>query len=412
MPAKTKIRKVKNLNYLKISIFLVLFLFSLLETKSIEIPKIALNIQDSFVKNDIINFNYTISLVGNNKEPLQIAYFTSVKCPNAPQGLIELKNAILTNNNSVTGTHLDFKVSSSITQQACNASVTIMQPFSFSQYKSFDIITDPLIFLYISTDKKVYFMTEEIIIKSTINVFPDDVRSSIIFPDGTKKDITLPYKFKPDQAGTYTVFVSASKSSYESSEAHYSFAVIAKQAQFKSASQCNSNNICDQGETTQNCPQDCASKSIVTKSTTTISTTTNTKDATEKPSPLLITPKENKPSEIKSINPQSNGIIYALFIGIAVFILLFLIVETKRKSLSFDRLHELAKENKVHTVHIELDKLVNYIFAARKYGFPDTEIQKKLTDLGWIGKDIDNAFIEADSQKEEAEEIDANKQMP
>ena len=155
MPAKTKIRKVKSSHYWKISVFLAIFFFSLYQAESIGIPKVTIDVQDSFAKDDTINFGYTISLIGNSQEPLQLTYFASVICPNAPQGLIELKNAVLTSSNSITGTHSDFKISSGITPQACNASVTIMQPFSFSQYKSFDIITDPLLSIQLSTDKKV-----------------------------------------------------------------------------------------------------------------------------------------------------------------------------------------------------------------------------------------------------------------
>ena len=392
MPAKTKIRKVKSSHYWKISVFLAIFFFSLYQAESISIPKITINVQDSFAKDDTINFGYTISLIGSSREPLQLTYFASVICPNAPQGLIELKNAVLTSSNSITGTHSDFKISSGITPQACNASVTIMQPFSFSQYKSFDIITDPLLSIQLSTDKKVYSVNEEVIVKSTMDVFPDNVQSSLILPDGTKQDITLPYRFNPNQAGTYTAFVSASKQGYESSEDSYSFAVIEKPAEIRSASQCNANNVCDNNENSQNCPQDCVEKPAPSYNAGTQASTIASNNNQNNVQPNQNNEQQNSENyNQRSILSNSN---FAAILIFAMIISGLLIggVEVYRNKNKVDTLHELAKEHGVHVTHIYLEKVANYIKAAKGKGFSDERIREKLLGIGWKNWQIDEGF--------------------
>jgi len=67
-------------------------------------------------------------------------------------------------------------------------------------------------------------------------------------------------------------------------------------------------------------------------------------------------------------------------------------VEVYRNKNKVDTLHELAKEHGVHVTHIYLEKVANYIKAAKGKGFSDERIREKLLGIGWKNWQIDEGF--------------------
>ena len=109
----------------------------------------------------------------------------------------------------------------------------------------------------IDLDKKVFVQNENIYLDYTSSIESPIIFSTLIYSDKTTEQIILPTTILAEQIGTYEIEVIASKEGYKTIIKKEQFAVIEEEAEIKLVSVCNVNGNCDQGETSQNCPQDC-----------------------------------------------------------------------------------------------------------------------------------------------------------
>jgi hypothetical protein len=91
-----------------------------------------------------------------------------------------------------------------------------------------------------------------------------EIDANLIYPDKTKRKITLPTSITAEQTGTYELVIVASKEGYETITRRKQFTVVSdKKISIESASVCNSNGVCDNNENYKICSQDC--KPSITK---------------------------------------------------------------------------------------------------------------------------------------------------
>lgn len=82
-----------------------------------------------------------------------------------------------------------------------------------------------------------------------------DLTASLTFPGGNTNQIVLPYQFLLVDEGVYGLLVTGIKPGYENIEEELIFGV--KDIKINLIETCDSDNICEDNETRQNCPQDC-----------------------------------------------------------------------------------------------------------------------------------------------------------
>ena len=152
-----------------------------------------------------------------------------------------------------------------IEPQTCDATVSILEPYNIFQSKQIKIITNPSFEFEFRQCKdslcnfeaEVFEFNKEVYLDYFSNVNEISAHAKLIYPDKTSTEIKLPTSIKASQIGTYTLDITASKQGYKTIHKTEQFAVIEKETPIKDASLCNGNNICDNKETYQNCPQDC-----------------------------------------------------------------------------------------------------------------------------------------------------------
>ncbi len=82
-----------------------------------------------------------------------------------------------------------------------------------------------------------------------------NLNASLTFPNGSSNQITLPYEFRTNEEGVYSLLLSGTKEGYEDASEELIFGV--KEVRILLTQTCNSNDVCEENETGQNCPQDC-----------------------------------------------------------------------------------------------------------------------------------------------------------
>jgi hypothetical protein len=104
---------------------------------------------------------------------------------------------------------------------------------------------------------KIFLINENIYLDYDSKVSDLTINATLTLPDKTKQQLSLPKSIIAEQTGTYELEVTASKSGYKTITKKEQFGVIGKRAYIPLIQVCNVNAICDNGETPQNCPQDC-----------------------------------------------------------------------------------------------------------------------------------------------------------
>lgn len=93
------------------------------------------------------------------------------------------------------------------------------------------------------------------------------INAILEFPDGTKKNILLPNEVSPDKIGVYTLIINITKPGYVDYEDEINF-IIEENPNISIEEICNANQVCDEKENNQNCPQDCNSIKILKENET------------------------------------------------------------------------------------------------------------------------------------------------
>ncbi len=225
------------------------------------VPVIDLKINQEFKINETVILEY--SIISDIEE--NIEYIADVVCSDAPHSQLELKTANVKPNIPLVEKFVYLTVNDNIEPQTCNATIMILEPYSIIESMSIKIITNPSFEFEIKQCKdslcnfeaEVFEFNKEVYLDYFSNVNEISAHAKIIYPDKTSNQITLPSSIKSSQIGTYTLDITASKQGYKTVRKTEQFAVIEKETPIKDASLCNGNNICDNKETRQNCPQDC-----------------------------------------------------------------------------------------------------------------------------------------------------------
>jgi len=102
-----------------------------IEASSISID---IEIKSQFMAGETVTFNYSITNVNEN-----ISYLVSVRCPDAPIPLLNRETA----DQNVSANYTYLTVGEVLEPQTCNASVSVIEPYSLTEKESFEIVTNP-----------------------------------------------------------------------------------------------------------------------------------------------------------------------------------------------------------------------------------------------------------------------------
>lgn len=212
-------------------VFLSLIIcFQLASAVSIE-----MDIKENFYAGDELSFNYTF----NSETSQEIEYLVIVKCPEAPQALLNVTKLNLKANTPITKKYIDMSsISKEIEPQTCTATVGIISPEEVIEEKTFRIVTDPSFEVRTLTcededclnKKRVFILNETIYLDFESEVENPAIRTILFSPDNITKEITLPYSFKLEQTGDYKLESSFFKEGYKTIEEEIFFGVLEKPA--------------------------------------------------------------------------------------------------------------------------------------------------------------------------------------
>ena len=243
---------------MKTLIYLIIFFLTINFVNALDIK---INIQDTFIDGEQIYFNYSLLSNFNGK----IIYAPHILCPNTPIAILRQKEVNLSANEIYSDLYSDIKINNFIEPQNCKAYLHILWPFQQTFEKDFEIKTNPSFSFDLNTCKdiscliksKVFVLNVPIYIDYKSNIRSPTITTTLINPDQTTKQLTLPTTIKPTQIGTYHLEVTASKESYKTIIKKEMFAVIEKSPEIASDQDCNRDDICNYKETLENCSQDC-----------------------------------------------------------------------------------------------------------------------------------------------------------
>jgi len=146
----------------------------------------------------------------------------------------------------------------------CKAFLFFFQPIKGEISENFSVHVKYPLNIKICNDQSC--KTESIsFIKSSV-VFLDystdiqdaKIESTLIFPDKTEKKLSLPESITANQVGIYDIVSKALRDGSEIASRNLNFVVVEERVELLYLDECNANAICDNSETIQNCPQDCA----------------------------------------------------------------------------------------------------------------------------------------------------------
>lgn len=224
----------------------------------------SIQIEPSFSIGEQVSFSYT--LTSDTEE--EISYFASIDCEEEPQSMLELKTIFLQPDTPVVESYEGFIIDNTTQPQNCQAIVSIAEPYEITETKQFKIIANPSFEFDIFTCKdsschtksKIFIQEKTIFINYNSEVENPTITATLIYPDKTTKQLTLPTSIKADQIGTYNLEVTASKENYQLIQVSTDFGVIKNEADIEIETViCNNNLICEKDENYKNCPQDCPS---------------------------------------------------------------------------------------------------------------------------------------------------------
>lgn len=258
---KQKIEKSKKIQLLVLTLIFLNLIVVFLAVQASAPATIQIDIKPQFTVGEEVLFNYTFTSTVDE----QIEYIVSVDCPKAPLPLLEIKNVQLEKDVPFKEEYVYAVVTDDIEPQTCRAIVSIIEPFEVSSEQNFEIVSTlgfefNLLLcedLFCTKKSKTFIQNQYIYLNYESNINDLVVTATLTLPDNSKQEIILPMSLAATQIGAYNLEATAFKQGYKTITKKEQFGVIGKRAYIPLIQVCNVNGICDNGETPQNCPQDC-----------------------------------------------------------------------------------------------------------------------------------------------------------
>ena len=228
----------------------------------------ALNVEittkQSFELGEQISFNYTIT--SDSEE--SVMFVSYVSCPNGPGDMPEQLTVFVSKEQPYTGKRLFLSVDESFETQTCRAIVSITSPVEKDYTQDFNVIGVPRFDFTIQTCKdsecaqntNTFFIGDIIYVIANSEKTPN-ITAIITKPDGYSQNLAFSNgyaNFMPQSTGTYTINIVAELTGYKTEKIELQLTVSDSIPVITDTSVCNGDFICDENETPQNCPQDCA----------------------------------------------------------------------------------------------------------------------------------------------------------
>lgn len=194
-----------------------------------------INVKQSFVFGDSINFDYII----NSDVQQEIVYIADVSCPEAPKSMLFPFIKVVWPNSPIKEKYEYIVVTNNIEPQECTAYIKILSPVEQIFEKNFTIITNPSMVFKTLTCKdssceneaKIFYLGEDIYFKYVSEPSNPVISGHVTYPDGTVQDISIPSSIKASQIGTYELNIIVSKDGYKTLNQNIQFGVIEKPAE-------------------------------------------------------------------------------------------------------------------------------------------------------------------------------------
>ena len=199
--------------------------------------QIDLSVKDSFVKGELVSFDYSIY----SSKDLSLKYIPLILCHDAPEATLKQEQIELSAGGTKTNSYSSFYVFDRVNPQMCKAIIEVLEPFNYKVEKSFKIDTEPTFDLSLTICKdeicseksNVFVLGEEIYISYSSTRKNPSIYAELVYPDKTEEEIVLPNKLRLVQLGDYEIKLSYSKERYNANTITKSFSVIKKEPEIK-----------------------------------------------------------------------------------------------------------------------------------------------------------------------------------
>lgn len=222
---KMDFRKINRM--LTISLFIIIICAMQVSAKI----DMTIDMNQNYYVGDTVSFNYSIT----SDARVNMTYVANVNCPNAPAEMLDIKSTILSPGSPLREEYSYLKVTDSIEPQECTAYVEILSPIEKFVLRNFSIKTNPSFRFNVALDKIVFERKNNVNISFSSNVKNPSINATLIYPDKTVKQISMPYRFMADKIGVYELHVMASKQGYKTVSLDKKFAVIKEDVVVKDA---------------------------------------------------------------------------------------------------------------------------------------------------------------------------------
>lgn len=234
--------------------------------------KIEIKVKPELVVGDNLEFNY--SIISNINQ--QIKFLPKIKCPDAPQPSLEIKEVYLKAGEKYSDKYFSLGISDLIEPQECTVSINIIEPIQQQEEKIVRIITDPSFNVEVLLCKeekcinrsKVYRMGDKVYVSIKSDATKFTFTAKLVDPEKNEKTISSPDNFTLDKKGEYNLTLTIKADGYKDNIQIIPITVLESDVQFNDLRVCKVDNNCLSPENIQNCPQDCLAKRNIFSSKT------------------------------------------------------------------------------------------------------------------------------------------------
>ncbi|NMB67126.1 hypothetical protein GYA25_03650 [Candidatus Woesearchaeota archaeon] len=222
-------------NFKLISSFFIILITLITVSNPVLSLSIDIKGKSSYGINEEVSFDYSFF----SDYPMMVQYLPMINCPNAPLPLLNIINTSLKEKESITQHYIYLSsLSEKIPYQNCTFAIFILNPETEKSIKTYNFtLNTPLSFQFeplIYSDEEYkkqndYFPLGNLVfINYSSNINNLSISAQLTFPDNSKKIISLPFKFEPNQEGVYLLEINATKLGYTKKELKTPFTVFLK----------------------------------------------------------------------------------------------------------------------------------------------------------------------------------------